>query len=54
MLTSLMVAFNPLFYLGRSILAELQRALYIYPIGGILFWLVCGQIHRKRDKLRAQ
>ncbi|MCU8107121.1 hypothetical protein L5M38_21670 [Shewanella sp. SM101] len=45
MLTSLVVALIHYFISGDPFWAELQRALYIYPIGGILFgWLVglCG------------
>lgn len=55
MLVSFMVALIHYFILGDPFWAELQRALYIYPIGGILFgWFAWVQIHRKRDKLRAQ
>lgn len=55
MLVSLMVALIHYFILGDPFWAELQRALYIYPISGILFgWFTWVQIHRKRDKLRAQ
>lgn len=53
--TSVLIALIHSFILGDSFWAELQRALYIYPIGGILFgWFVWVQINRKRDKLRAQ
>ncbi|GCF88607.1 hypothetical protein L5M43_15000 [Shewanella sp. SW36] len=55
MLTSLVVALIHYFISGDPFWAELQRALYIYPIGGILFgWFVWVQINRKRDKLRSQ
>lgn len=53
--TSVLIALIHSFILGDSFWAELQSALYIYPISGILFgWLTWIQINRKRDKLRAQ
>lgn len=55
LLTSLIVALINYFIWDDSFGVELQKALYIYPIGGILFgWFVWVQINRKRDKLRAQ
>ena len=54
MLTSLIVALINYFIWGDSFGVERQKALYIYPIGGFLFgWFTWVQIHRRRDKLRA-
>ncbi|GIU03819.1 hypothetical protein [Shewanella glacialipiscicola] len=54
LLTSLIVALINYFIWDDSFGVELQKALYIYPIGGILFgWYAWVQINHRRDKLRA-
>ncbi|MCL1090162.1 hypothetical protein L2744_11300 [Shewanella profunda] len=48
MLTSLVVALIHYFILGDPFWTELQRALYIYPITGILFgWISPNNLKRQ-------
>ena len=54
MLTSIVIALINYFIWDDSFGGELQKALCIYPICGILFgWSSWVQINHRRDKLRA-